>query len=233
MHRQLNFPLAILIIMKNIIIGGTHGLGKEIASLLQTNGDETYIVGRTYNEADHGEGARIDLASSADARILAKRISNLGDAALSFYWVSGYGYNGDYIDQERPEMMAAVNFGNVLPAAQEAYRKMLRDDVSSHFVVISSTSGYKARKDEAVYAGTKHAQVGFTRSLGLETERLGASVKVALFMPGGMQTPFWDGNRPQVFNDFLDPAKVAEHIVAHVVEQTEPFYEEVIERGSL
>jgi hypothetical protein len=52
-------------------------------------------------------------------------------------------------------------------------------------------------------------------------------------MPGGMQTPFWGANLPDSYNEFLDPAKVANRILERVHNQTAPFYEEVIERGSL
>lgn len=219
--------------MKNIIVGGTHGLGQEIAKQLHSKGEETFVVGRSYEPAAHGDGLKINLASEEDAHLLAERIKDLGDTAINFYWVSGYGYNGDFAEQEAPEKMAAVNFSNVLPAAQVAFQKMLVEKKAGHFVVVSSTTGYKARKDEAVYAGTKHAQVGFARSLGLESERLGGDVKVSLFMPGGMRTPFWEGNQPPTFNEFLDPVKVAAHLIDRVEIQTEPFYEEVIERGSL
>lgn len=217
----------------NIIIGATHGLGESIAKQLRERGEETFVVGRSYDEAKHGKGLKIDLTIESDASLLAERIQQLNSLSLNFFWVSGYGYIGDFDSQVAPEKMAAVNFGNVLPAAQSAFRLMLALKTTSHFVVISSTTGYKARKDEAVYAGTKHAQVGFTRSLGLESERLGSNVKVALFMPGGMQTPFWDGERPDIYTEFLDPTKVATRILQKIDLQVEAFYEEIIERGSL
>lgn len=217
----------------NIIIGGTHGLGENIAKQLTEVGEETFVVGRSYEEAKHGAGLKVDLSSETDAILLGRHIKQLGESDINFYWVSGYGYNGDFAEQVKPEKMAAVNFGNVLPAAQAAFKSMLGSETICHFVVVSSTTGFKARKDEAVYAGTKHAQVGFTRSLGLESERLGSKVKVTLFMPGGMQTQFWDADRPASFNEFLRPEKVAIHILETSKNQTGYFYEEVIERGSL
>jgi short-subunit dehydrogenase len=217
----------------NIIIGGTHGLGQEIAKELQTSGEETFIVGRSYDETKHGEGLKVDLAKIEEAKLLADKVRELGSNAINFYWISGYGYNGNFTEQQSPENMAAVNFGNVLPAAQAAFKSMTALDQTSHFVVVSSTTGIKARADEAVYAGTKHAQAGFTRSLGLEAERLQSKVKVALLMPGGMQTPFWDGKQPGVYEEFLDPAKVADHILTVARNQEGTFYESVIERGSL
>jgi short-subunit dehydrogenase len=219
--------------MQNIIIGGTHGLGSAIADKLRTNGEETFIVGRSYDESLHGPGLRIDLSSLPDAHLLASKIAEIGTGEFNFFWVSGYGYSGNFAEEESPEQMAAVNFGNVLPAAQAAWQQMVKASRPTHFVVISSSSGYKARKDEAVYAGTKHAQVGFTRSLGLESARLGTKVKVTLISPGGMRTPFWDDNRPASFRDFLDPVKVAARVLEQVIVQTEAFYEEIIERGSL
>lgn len=50
---------------------------------------------------------------------------------------------------------------------------------------------------------------------------------------GGMQTPFWKGNEPSSFKDFLNPTKVAKRIVDSVLQQKDYFYEEEIPRGSL
>jgi len=222
----------ILVSMITVVLGGTSGLGAEIAGALRANGKETFVIGRSYDEQTHGAGMKIDLAQKADIKQLCEHLQSLGED-LNFYWVSGYGYQGDFAAQPSPETMAAVNFSNVLPVAQIAWRMMLAAEKTTHLVVISSTSGYKARKDEAVYAATKHAQTGFARSLGLEAERLHANCKVALFMPGGMQTPFWDNNRPVQYTEFLDPKKVATRVIDRVESQSEPFYEEIIERGSL
>ncbi len=219
--------------MKNILIGGTHGLGAEIARELQDKGESTFIVGRTYDESKHGEGLRIDLSQTQDAAKLAKQIEVMNDSAFNFYWIAGYGYVGDFDKQPHPDVMAAVNFGNVLPAAQVAFRLMVKNTHTGHFVVVSSTTGYKARNNEAVYAGTKHAQVGFVRSLGLESERLGEKVKVCLIMPGGMKTPFWEGEEPPGYEDYLNPNKVAKHVLELVNSQDDTYFEKVIERGSL
>lgn len=216
--------------MINIIIGGTHGLGREIALQLQQAGEETFVTGRSHDKTKHGDGMRVNLAEADDAQALATRICTLGARAINFYWVAGSGYKGDFADQDSPDLMAAANFGNVLPAAQVAFKRMLAQDEVGHFVVISSTTGFKPRPDEATYAGTKFAQVGFASSLGLESQRLGGHVKVALIEPGGMRTPFWDGNRPGNFDDFLDPAQVATRIIEGVNGQQDTFLEAPIQR---
>ena len=214
----------------NIILGGTHGLGLEITNYLQSEGKLTFVIGRTYDEARHGMGMQADVSSRDDIKRIQDSIES--HDIDGFFWVAGYGYVGDFSEQEDSLKMSEVNFSNIIPIAQVAWRKLLKRD-NSKFVVISSTTGSKARSNEAVYAATKHAQVGFARSLGLESERLMSPIKVSLFLPGGMQTPFWDGSRPDVFDSFLDPVKVASEVITDINNQTTPYYERTIDRGSL
>ncbi len=218
--------------MMNIIIGGTSGLGHEITQQLQANGEQTFVVGRSYDVAKHGEGMSVDLTDAEGAHALEECIRAM-NTDINFWWVAGYGYKGNFADQPDPHLMVAANLGNVLPAAQAAFRKMLGQAAVSHFVVVSSTSGFKSREDEVVYGATKFGQVGLARNLGLESKRLNSQVKVSLFEPGGMQTPFWDGHRPDNFDTFLDPAKVAHLVIEKVRAQADVFNEEVIERGSI
>jgi short-subunit dehydrogenase len=219
----------------NIIIGGTKGLGYEIARLLRAKGEETFVAGRTYEKDRHGEGCALDLASDESVDSFARFIREevAVDGLKKFFWVAGYGYLGDFAKQDDAKLMAETNFANVLPIAQAAWQKVIDSDSETHFVVISSTTGFKPRDNEAVYSATKHAQVGFTRSLGLESKRLESNVKVSLFLPGGMQTAFWEGDEPEIFSEFNDPAKVAKKICDNVDAQHDFFYEEVIERGTV
>lgn len=101
----------------------------------------------------------------------------------------------------------------------------------SNIITIASSSGKKARFDEAVYVATKFAQVGFTQSLGLENKN--KNLKVSLILPGGMKTQLWDRNPTNDFGSFLDPSKVAEKIMSFVANQQENYAELEIPRGSL
>jgi len=217
--------------MMNIILGGTHGLGSEIAKQLKEDGESVSVVGRTFDSEKHGQGISGDLSKPEDvARIMAALSEIDADA---FYWVAGVGYKGDFANQTQPEVMAQINFANALPIVQQMWKYFLAKGSATKMVVVSSSSGVKARPNEAVYAATKHAQVGFARSLGLESERLSSRVKISLFLPGGMQTPFWDNNRPNSYEEFLDPKKVAREIINDVRMQGDYYYERAIERGSL
>lgn len=222
----------------NIVLGGTSGLGKEIANTLRGRGEDAFVLGRTYGESKDGRGLAVDLTDRESVEKAALHISKvLGTEALkSFWWVAGEGRNIDFHNQVSPESMAITNFAGVLPLVQLVWRKMLADGEGT-LAIVSSTSGVTPRADEAVYAGTKYAQVGFGRSLGLEAERLETAARVALFLPGGMRTEFWDkarpDDRPDIYDTFNDPVKVAERMVDEVSEQTTTFTEVTIPRGEL
>ncbi len=217
----------------SVVLGGTSGLGWDIVEQLRERGERVLVLGRTYSSDIHGDGLSVDLASenSVDAAVEQLRVK-LGDQALkSFWWVSGYGYKGDFSEQEDPRRMAIVDYAGALPMAQFAWSEMLEQDGSGTFVTVASSTGLVPREDEAVYAGAKAAQVNFTRSLGMEAERLENSTRVTLLIPGGMQTPFWGDEKPVGYETFNDPAKVAIAAVDAVSLQTETFLEKNFPRG--
>ena len=104
----------------------------------------------------------------------------------------------------------------------------------SVLTIIGSTSSVKARADEAVYVATKHAQAGLARSLGMQADEQKLPVKVALFLPGAMKTPFWNGRElPADYVFFNDPAKIAMHIINAIENQQQPYLEWPLPKGTL
>ena len=214
----------------HVILGGTRGLGWEFAQQLRSAGHMVFVLGRSYDPALHGEGCVGDLHSESSAQ---DAVSKLNDIEIeSFYWSTGVIYKGDFSAQKDPHQMVNVNLSNPLLLVQYAWNQMLKRN-AGRMVIISSTTGVKARTNEAVYALTKHAQVGFARSLGLEAERLKSRVKVQLVIPGGMRTGFWDeyAMDPEIYSTYNEPNKVAAKILSSQTEET--FSEIVIDRGSV
>jgi 3-oxoacyl-[acyl-carrier protein] reductase len=83
-------------------------------------------------------------------------------------------------------------------------------------VIVSSVAGFRGGPDEAVYAGTKHAQVGLAGSLDRELREHG--VRVTLICPAGTATEFAVGagrtdDDPR-FAEWLTPDDVAAAVVA-------------------
>src|SRR5207248_1887403 len=81
-------------------------------------------------------------------------------------------------------------------------------------VTVASTLGLRALPDATAYCASKFGVVGFTRALAAE---LAGRVGVTLLVPGGMQTPFFDGRpeqyRPPADMHMNDPANVAAAVV--------------------
>lgn len=219
----------------HIVLGGTSGLGLDIANLLRESGGRVLVAGRYHNQEQHGEGFDLDLYDRAAVNWAVGELERRmdGDNLESFIWSAGYIWRGDFANQSDIRSMAEVNFAGALPLVQWAWARMLPQEVTGKMVVISSTSGVKPRPDEAVYAATKHAQVGFARSLGMEVEQNGENAQVLLCLPGAMKTPFWNGQEPEDYATFNDPAKVAQRIVDTMFQQTTPYAELAMPHGML
>ena len=219
----------------HIVLGGTSGLGLELTDQLRANGARVLVVGRFYDEQRHGEGFELDLydrgAVNWSVEELDRRL--LGEVLESFIWSAGYIWRGDFAGQSEVRSMAEVNFAGALPLAQWAWKRMQTQEITGKMIVISSTSGVKPRPDEAVYAATKHAQVGFARCLGMEAEERGENARVLLCLPGAMKTPFWNGQEPNDYASFNDPKKVAETIIAAMNDQQQAYAELAMPHGTL
>lgn len=216
----------------NIILGGTHGLGWEIATQLREQGNETFVIGRSYDSETHGNGMRADMAERADMERVVAHIQNLGSTALAgFYWTVGIGYHGKFAEQQHAVDMLHVNLVHPLGIAQEAWRKMSTQDITSDMVVVSSTTGVRVRKDETTYATTKGGQVSFARNLASEAAHLKSPVRVTLFEPGGMKSPFWDTypEKPANYENFMDYADVAAFMLDYL-QQPDAASEKMVEK---
>ena len=212
----------------HIILGGTSGLGLEMAKQLRERGERVLVLGKTHNPQKHGEGFPLDVYYSDQVEAASVRIEQIlnGDDIDQFVWAAGYGWRGNFEDQPSVRSMAEVNFSGALPLVQWAWRKMSTQNRKSVLTIIGSTSSVKARSDEAVYVATKHAQAGLARSLGMQADEQKLPVRVALFLPGAMKTPFWNGRElPADYMFFNDPAKIATHIINAIDCQQQPFLE--------
>jgi 3-oxoacyl-[acyl-carrier protein] reductase len=92
-------------------------------------------------------------------------------------------------------------------------------------VNIGSSSAYGGSADTGLYCISKHALLGFTRSLYQELK--GENVRVYSYSPGSIKTDMGIADKRQDFSTFLDPKEVAEYIIFMMSYDTELISEEV------
>lgn len=241
-----------------VILGGTSGLGAAIAEEYEARGKGVIVLGtsgQSFKPLGFPENhplhimkrpwpptladrmsLRTNLRYEEDTWGAAHQVNDLikrNDLVVeAVVWAAGKISRRGFPSADDMHLID-VNIRNPLKFIAEILPGLSRQEVPFTLVVISSTTGVSTtpKPEEAVYAATKAAQVSFARAVGSDPEN--HRMKVALFCPGGMQTPFWK-NEPGVDTSvFLDPKRVAAAIVADVENQTEPYYERVIPRGSL
>ncbi len=218
-----------------LVLGGSQGLGAQIAKHYQDKGADILTVGRT-GDLKH------DLSDATSTRRLVTKIEEFAKfnrAITEFYWVAGVLERASFEDLKDESIlnMIDVNFRNAALVAAAVWREMKKAaaTVDRRFVIVSSTTGLSETPSEyeVIYAATKAAQVSMARALGKPNKD--KRLKVSLFCPGGMKTSFWDENEieQKLFDSFLDPEKVAAAILTDVEAQKTPYYERTIARGSL
>jgi NAD(P)-dependent dehydrogenase (short-subunit alcohol dehydrogenase family) len=190
-----------------LIIGGSSGLGLELAKKYMDLGHRVTVTGRKDPRVIGVTFLLFDI--SADANNLPQRIddlvSGLGPINTLIY-SAGY-YQEGHIDQLSDEdIVAMVNVG--LTAPMLLVKKLKKNPGAPLKVMfITSSSQYTPRELEPVYTAVKSGLGMLGNSLGLDAE-LG---KVCVFAPSGMNTPFWKDGRDA--SQYLDPSWVADQII--------------------
>ena len=126
--------------------------------------------------------------------------------------VGRYGSIMDWSDDELAEMVD-VNVGGTLWPIRAAIPR-LRARGGGDIVIVASVAGLRGGDDEAVYAATKHAQVGLAGALDRELHPEG--IRVTAVCPGGVATEFAMGAGRTPDMPGLDAMLTADD-VAHAV----------------
>ncbi len=129
---------------------------------------------------------------------------------------AGTGFFGSLLDGTQEQIVETINtnYLGTINLARSALPYLKRSG-QGDIVIISSAAGYRGNANEAIYAGTKHAQVGFAGSLDREVAQFG--VRVSLICPAGTNTNFamGKGRTPgdPKLEDYLDPEFVSYQVL--------------------
>lgn len=213
------------------ITGATAGIGRETARQLVAKGAKVALGGRRQERldelvaelgADNAVGVVMDVRSPADnTRLVEAAVGTWGrlDSVVPNAGIGMYGGILDHSDEEL-ELMMDTNYAGTVWSVRAALPAMLATGDGGDIVIVSSVAGFRGGGDEAVYAGTKHAQVGLAGGLDRELREHG--VRVTLICPAGTATEFAVGagrteDDPR-FAEWLTPEDVAAAVV-HTLEQ--------------
>ncbi len=174
-----------------LVTGASSGIGAATARLLAAGGAKVALASRRGDDLAI-EGA---LAGSVDVREAAaiqgfvdRTVERFGglDILVANAGVGAYGAfmdtHGEWVDE-----MIDTNVKGFLHTIRAGLPHLLQS-ASADLVGVTSIAGQRAPEGEAVYAASKHAQIGFLRSL--DHELYGRGVRCSILAPGGVETEF-------------------------------------------
>lgn len=203
-----------------IVTGGTAGIGLAIASALHREGARVVTCSRGAMLHGTPEGwlhVTGDVADpSLSERLVQLCVDTWGrlDVAIASAGVGYFGGLCDPTDDQVAEMVSTNLLGTIwlVRAATTQFRAQANP---GDLVLVSSAAGYRGEAFEAVYASTKHAQVGLAGALDREVAAEG--IRTLLIAPAGVETEFALGYGRVVGDprmaDFMRPQDVADAIL--------------------
>jgi 3-oxoacyl-[acyl-carrier protein] reductase len=208
------------------VTGGSSGIGAACARLLVEEGAHV-ALGARHREpldalvselgAEHALAVVMDVRSADDNRRLVEAAVDHWGRLDTLVANAGIGLYGSILDHddERVDEMISTNFAGTVWSVRAAV-PALRAAGGGDVVIVSSVAGLRGGADEAVYAGTKSAQVGLAGALDRELRADG--IRVTAICPAGVDTDFamGTGRTPDmpVLADYLRAEDVAYAVVA-------------------
>jgi 3-oxoacyl-[acyl-carrier protein] reductase len=185
--------------MRNVLVtGGSRGIGLSIAQRLAASGDYNVIavarrasldLERAIHETEAGRlnFMAFDLIRTEEIPAFVKRLRDAFGAIYGLVNNAGIGTQGLLATMRNREIEALIHLNVLSPIILTKYvvRHMIADGAGC-VVNISSVIASTGYGGLSVYAASKAASVGFTRSLAREVGRLGITVNA--IAPGFIDT---------------------------------------------
>ncbi len=219
-----------------LVVGGTKGLGLEIARRAQSHGTMPIVAGRSVDR-DKGleiggcraDSVLLDVTSGVSVDYAMKDIGDVTDIDTLFF-VAGQPPSMDQLLHTRIEELwnlyevMCLGWMRVVRAFHE------RKKAPYALVTVASTTAWKVRPEgEVAYAGAKAAQAAMAANFHNELIVDFPGSRSLIVYPGGMKTDFLAGTGRDT-SLWMDPAEVARLIWRQINLQMDPIVHMQIER---
>ncbi|KAK3670114.1 hypothetical protein LTR78_010054 [Recurvomyces mirabilis] len=223
-----------------VVTGGGSGIGLAFVDQAQKSGAKALIADLQLTpEADKlvksssGNVAfmKCDVTDWSNLESIPSEVSKaFGSDAVADVWIAGAGvfepkWSSWLYDTEKDHYKAmSVNAEHPMKLTRIAMRSCLGSKKPGVCLIISSGAGITGQYGCALYCASKHAVVGFTKSMAQAD--YDENFKIVCILPGMVSTPLWTGEAAKAVNKqysftedvCITPADVAEAMMEMITE---------------
>lgn len=207
-----------------VVTGASSGVGRAVARHLVGAGANVGLAARRKNRLDDlvdELGTDRAVAVECDVRtpeackaLVDTTVAAFGklDGIVASAGIGMYGGIMDNSDQDLAEMMD-TNYAGTVWSVRAAVPHLLSE--GGDVVIIASVAGLRGGANEAVYAGTKFAQVGLAGAMDRELREHG--IRVSTIAPAAISTEFAIGNGRTEGDPWLEDVLTADDVADAVL----------------
>lgn len=206
-----------------VVTGATSGIGKALTEQLIDEGANLVLTGRREGRLKELAAGREnviyvagDIADIETSQKVTRTAVERFGRVDSLVCAAGIGVYGDLLDNTDEDIknMVETNFTGTVHGVRAVLPTML-ENKSGDIVIVSSVAGVRGGGNEAVYAGTKAAQLIFAGAVDREVREKG--VRVTSICPAATKTEFAIGSGRTEGDAWLENVIQPEDIAAAIV----------------
>jgi short-subunit dehydrogenase len=185
-----------------LITGASEGIGKEFALQLARQKKNLILVARNSTKLLkleehlidlHGIDVKVvayDLSKQDAADFLFQKCQELGLKVECLINNAGFGYLGDFLNQDQDDLEQMLNLNMVTPAKLcRLFLPAMIEDRSGGIINVASTAAFQPAPGFAAYSATKSFVLSLSEALWGELS--GTGVKMFALCPGPTKTEFF------------------------------------------
>ncbi|CAK3847636.1 hypothetical protein B0A54_05979 [Lecanosticta acicola] len=192
-----------------VVTGGGSGINLSFAKLLLSSPGTKALIcdlkltSEAEELAQHNPDRlafmRCDVSNWNDLTSIPSQVSKaFGQGAVADIWIAGAGVFEPrwssflYDEEEDGYKVMRINAEHPIKLTRIATRSLLRANKPGVVLLVASVAGLTGEYRAALYCASKHAVVGFTKSMAQAD--VDENVKVVCICPGVVSTPLWTGD---------------------------------------